>query len=314
MYSSDPLLNPHFYSWSKAIVMYCDGGSFSGNRAEPYKTSSGKLLYFRGKNILEATIQSLLGSGLSTATHAIFAGASAGGLAMYAHADYIHQRLPPNLDMVVLADSGMFLDLPEWTGAPGYQDHYKRIVEMQNASALNDQCLQHYRDEHWRCFMAPYVVPFIQTPLFIVQALYDSWQTFNIIGVGDPASGDSCDMMCVLRASQIPGVPQIPDTCDSNLTCTDQHEAWMNMAVQMQDALQRAPPGSGVFATPCVKHISINDDSIWNDMTVDGIGMSDAFAKWWRTRADTRLIDNRTLGSNPCPGSAQIVQSFIDYN
>merc|ERR1719345_482342 len=38
--------------------------------------------------------------------------------------------------------------------------------------------------EGWRCMFGSAVAPFIQTPLFILNSKYDSWQKKRIIGLG----------------------------------------------------------------------------------------------------------------------------------
>jgi hypothetical protein len=38
----------------------------------------------------------------------------------------------------------------------------------------------------YMCMFAPHVSPFIQTPMFALQAKYDAWQIPNILGSTDP--------------------------------------------------------------------------------------------------------------------------------
>ena len=64
---------------------------------------------------------------------------------------------------------------------------------MQNATAaggnLDSDCLASYpADEQWHCFMAQYTLPHIKTRYFIVNSLYDSWQTSNIVGLSGAPS------------------------------------------------------------------------------------------------------------------------------
>lgn len=271
--SSDPATNPDFYDWTKVHVNYCDGASYSGDRTEPYNVS-GEMLFFRGRRILDATIASLLDHGLSSGTHMILKGCSAGGLGTYLHADYVKLHLPDEVDLVALGDAGMFLDLSKWTGDPGYQTHYRYIADMQNVSGLNDRCLEQYAaTTPWKCFMAPYTLPYIKTPVFIVQALYDSWQSQNIIGLDCVAQG-----------------------------CTNatEYEAWLNLGEQMKSVLALAPPGSGVFATPCHIHGQVNLNRYWDNLMVNGTSMQDAFSQWWRSRSDLNLLDQGPFGSNRC--------------
>ena len=54
----------------------------------------GTTLYFRGFKILQATLDSLMKAGMSSATDVILTGCSAGGLATYLHAQYVYDQLP----------------------------------------------------------------------------------------------------------------------------------------------------------------------------------------------------------------------------
>ena len=58
---------------------YCDGGSWTGDAAAPVETPLGKV-YYRGRRLLDAMLDSVLAAGLSTATELLYAGCSAGAL------------------------------------------------------------------------------------------------------------------------------------------------------------------------------------------------------------------------------------------
>jgi O-palmitoleoyl-L-serine hydrolase len=45
------------------------------------------------------------------------------------------------------------------------------------------ECNELYPDELWKCMFAQYIHPFITTPLFTPQSLYDSWSLYNIVGI-----------------------------------------------------------------------------------------------------------------------------------
>jgi len=276
--------NPDFYDWTKVHVNYCDGSSWSGDRREPLKTKSGQRLFMRGRHNLDATLASLLDNGLASATHVIMKGQSAGALAIFLHVDYIRSRLHSDIDFVALADSGMFLNLPTWTGWPGYAIQMQGVVELHKVTGLNDRCVQQYSHaERWHCFMAPYILPHITTPLFIVQALYDAWQTEYIVNLN-----------CVDHA------------------CQDhkQYQSWLNLSAQQQIALKQAPQGSGVFAKPCYIHGMVNKDDVWKNWKVNGTSMRDSFSYWWRTRNGLNLVDNRPYGSD-CPRIANWPRLWI---
>ncbi len=48
-----------FYNWNKVYFRYCDGGSYSGDVADPVNTPNGEVIYFRGKRIVEAYMDTL---------------------------------------------------------------------------------------------------------------------------------------------------------------------------------------------------------------------------------------------------------------
>ena len=57
----------------------------------------------------------------------------------------------------------------------------------------------------WRCAVAQYVFPFIQSSIFIFQNLYDSWQINNILRIGcsgynKPMTSCSAAQMAALEA------------------------------------------------------------------------------------------------------------------
>jgi hypothetical protein len=105
MLSSHPQTNPNFYNWNLAYLKYCDGASFAGNVSSPV-TYNGTTVYFRGLRILMAIFEDVLGRGLKSATEVIITGCSAGGLATFAHIDYIRSRLPTAAYVRGLIDAG----------------------------------------------------------------------------------------------------------------------------------------------------------------------------------------------------------------
>lgn len=69
--------NPAFCKWSVAYIYYCDGTSYSGDRADPVVVHQGLVspIYFRGKKLLEANIQDILKTQqMSKATDVVLAG------------------------------------------------------------------------------------------------------------------------------------------------------------------------------------------------------------------------------------------------
>ena len=115
-FDANPSINPMMYNWNMVQLRYCDGGSFSGNN-DTVATYKGRKLYFRGKRVREATLDSLRQKhGLGAATDVVISGCSAGGLATFLHTDQWCDALgktAPVVKCVGMPDSGFFLDFED---------------------------------------------------------------------------------------------------------------------------------------------------------------------------------------------------------
>ena len=96
-FSADEAVNPLMHNWTKVMISYCDGASFTGKNAT-VTIHEGTELHFRGKAILEAIQLELLKRGLQTASDVVLGGDSAGGLATYIHVDDWAQFLKSSCD------------------------------------------------------------------------------------------------------------------------------------------------------------------------------------------------------------------------
>jgi len=89
----------HNHPTPQVFVNYCDGASFAGNVSEPVVVNGTKM-YFRGRYILDAVFDSMLGTaGLSDANELILKGGSAGGLAVYLHIDHVRELIPETVQV-----------------------------------------------------------------------------------------------------------------------------------------------------------------------------------------------------------------------
>ena len=52
-------MNPEFAQWNRVLLYYCDGASFSGDRADPVEVG-GTQIFFRGRRVLDALLDELL--------------------------------------------------------------------------------------------------------------------------------------------------------------------------------------------------------------------------------------------------------------
>ncbi|MCE0481129.1 hypothetical protein HAX54_038544 [Datura stramonium] len=174
---NDPTINPDFYNWNRVRVRYCDGSSFTGD--VEYVDPDTKV-YYRGARIFKAIMNDLSQKGMHNAENAILSGTSAGGLATILNCDKFKSFLPENARVKCVADAGFFVNAKTISGTYDIQDEYQKIVTLHgSAKNLPSSCT--YIMEPSLCFFPQNVVPYIQTPLFIINSAYDSWQVSNIL-------------------------------------------------------------------------------------------------------------------------------------
>eukprot|EP01050_Picozoa_sp_SAG11_P037815 SAG11_NODE_15102_length_589_cov_0.775510_2_plen_98_part_00 len=74
---------------------------------------------------------------------------------------------------MALPDDGFFMD-NDWSEKSGWAAKQRWAFAAQNSTAgVPQSCLRHYAGpgEQWRCFMAQWTAPFIETPLFALQPM-----------------------------------------------------------------------------------------------------------------------------------------------
>lgn len=273
--------NPEFYDWNVAYLPYCDGSSFAGNRSDPVQVD-GSLLYFRGLRILDSTISELLSdTNLKEASHVIFSGTSAGGLAVMLHADFVRSKLPKQVHFRALADSGFFLD----TASRKQKGQRKFRKKMQSVFKLHDctdgvprHCVKNTSGKKlWKCIFPQYFLPFVKSSLFVVNPLYDSWQLGNIWEIPCAHHPYSCTKK-ELR--------QIKKFRKTTLK-----------------AMKRVIKGSSniaLFADSCIDHGQVIFNAQWNTIKVMRKSISSSFSKWYhKPKKEVYFIDEDKYPANP---------------
>jgi len=206
-FDSDQKINPTMHDWNRVVIRYCDGGSFSGMRMEPYSAPTfdpktflpdggKKDLYFRGHFISRAVMADLAAHHqMNDATIVVISGGSAGGLSTYLHADdWVSQyrKLGSKTQFVAMPDGGFFYDateeLPQPPGAMSYDEIMRgNFEDFQAEGGVNADCVkamgQWGRDKA-NCYFAQYTASFVTTPLFALQSPYDAWQIGNEVDAG----------------------------------------------------------------------------------------------------------------------------------
>lgn len=162
--SSNPDTSPGFHDWHSVFVPYCDGSSFTSKNV----TSQANGIMYMGGFIRDALFDDLLTKGLDKATDVVLGGCSAGGLAVWLHADYARSRLPATTKLIGLSDAGFFLDLTDFQGHPYRTPMFEWGFMQWNSSAtLSAACLEIHSKHPWRCIFAQYAAPFVRTPMCV---------------------------------------------------------------------------------------------------------------------------------------------------
>ena len=296
LFSNDCTVNPQFCNATMLHLNYCDGASFAGHRDAAIDVG-GKQIFFRGRDILDATLAAMLESeGLAAASALVVKGCSAGGLATIINVDRVAEVVRaavPGIAVVGLPDAGYFLDHNNTLGEPTWTPLYQWVSQAQNVTpAVDAGCVQHYSPlgEEWKCFMAQYTAPFVSTPTFFAQDLDDSWQMSNIY--------------------QLPCNPYAgKGNCNATeLALVDSYYSDTLSAL----APVFASAVHGGFITACVQHCHSNIDFCFGSEIVEGQSLRDTFGAWFAhttrgvdvpTGLKTIVVDGRGLSNPTCTSS-----------
>jgi hypothetical protein len=173
--------NPLTHDWNKVLMMYCDGGSYSGNNATPtmvydsWNTNTTRPMYYRGARNLNFALETLRKTfAMDSATDVLISGDSAGGLASYWHADRFAAAFPKAF-VATVPDSGFFIgDATK----PGWPLALEWIASaMNNTLGLDTSCVaaaaKAGRSAGEACTLPEDVAPHVQVPLFVMNSKYD---------------------------------------------------------------------------------------------------------------------------------------------
>ncbi|KAH9321682.1 hypothetical protein KI387_016321 [Taxus chinensis] len=175
--SDNQTQNPDFYNWNRVKIRYCDGASFTGDMEEVNEIYK---LYYRGQRIWQAVMEDLLMKGMHKAKQALLSGCSAGGLTSFLHCDNFRELLPMSAKVKCLGDAGFFIDAPDISGAYFIRSYFNQIVTLQGSVKNLPRSCKSTMDPS-QCFFPQYLLPYIETPVFVLNAAYDSWQIKNIL-------------------------------------------------------------------------------------------------------------------------------------
>nr|BAK03817.1 predicted protein [Hordeum vulgare subsp. vulgare] len=274
--SSSPAENPDFFSWNRVMIRYCDGASFAG---EGYDAGTG--LFFRGQRIWNAVMQHLLSIGMSSADHVLLTGSSAGALAVVLHCDQFGAFFAGRDTTVkCLADAGFFLDAVNVAGGRTLRSYFGGVVATHGvAQNLPTSCTDHLNATS--CFFPQNIIGGIDTPIFVLNAAYDTWQ------IRESLAPDGADPSGAWRA------------CKSNrLACNELQmnilQAFRNQMVVTVLRVVSRSRSNGYFINSCFTHGQTENPATWNaydSPAIQNKTIWKSVGDWYFGRAEVRAID-----------------------
>ena len=275
----NPDANPSFADFHHALVPYCDGASFAGDAAEPVPVpGTNRTLYFRGARVLKAVLQYLADKhGLGSATHVLFGGGSAGGLATYLGADRVGVLLKamglPLQKYRAVPVSGFFLNhkVDDVAGELAFGQSMQAMSELHNCSGnVPPACVASLPpSEQWRCVLANYSYAHSTTPMFLLQSAVDLYQLFAIARLGGWDAG------CLNRGIQF------ANCTEAQLVHIKEYSR--SFMATLTASAKYSRQGEGGFVTSCLEHVAAQSSEFFDNYTIGGSSEQAALSRWWET-------------------------------
>lgn len=276
--SSNPKYNPDFFNWNKVKLRYCDGASFNGDAQD-----KDAQLEFRGQRIWSAAMEDLMSKGMSSAEQALLSGCSAGGLASILHCDEFRDLFPNETKVKCLSDGGLFLDALDVSGGRSLRNLYGAVVDLQGVKQnLPRTCTDRLgpRLDPTLCFFPQNSIDSIRTPLFLLNAAYDTWQIQASLA---PPSADPQGYWheCTLNYTK----------CNSS-----QIQFLQDFRSQMLNVIKYFSKSNrnGLFINSCFAHCQSERQDTWfsdDSPRIGGQPIAVAVGDWYFDRAAVKAID-----------------------
>lgn len=203
----------------------------------------------------------------------------------------------------MLLSTGFFLDHPSVSGAFNYRASFQGADPVWNVTGsggTNLACLAANPGANaWKCLMAPYIVRYIKTPIYVMNSAYDAWQLPNILQ-------DNCintkDKPCNDTAAMNYGAT-FKQTIAEVLTLSENNGVYVDSCyVHEQNVNYCSTQGipNCVGWTP-----ASSGDKKWGYTTAvtatDGTSLTpqQAFSAYYFHGKYRGIIDNTTVQSNP---------------
>ncbi|KAL0387297.1 UNVERIFIED_CONTAM: Pectin acetylesterase 10 [Sesamum radiatum] len=230
-------------------------------------------LQFRGQKIWLAAMEELMSKGMRNADQALLSGCSAGGLASILHCDEFRTLFPISTTVKCLTDAGLFMDSADVSGG-----HTLRSSLLDVQKNLPTACTD--RLDPTSCFFPQNLIANIKTPMFILNAAYDSWQLQESLAppTADPQGNwRDCKM--------------------NNERCSaSQIQFLQGFRTRMLDAVKGFSTSrqNGLFINSCFAHCQSERQDTWfadDSPIVNDKPVALAVGDWYFDRASVKAID-----------------------
>ncbi|XP_071695734.1 pectin acetylesterase 8-like [Rutidosis leptorrhynchoides] len=280
-------LNPNFYNWNRIAMRYCDGSSFTGDIETVDPVTN---LHFRGARVFNMIMEELLGKlGMNnSASNALLSGSSAGGLASIHHCDKFRTFFPTKTRVKCFADAGYFAHVKDLNNDYRFERYYDQIVTLHGSSKnLHPKCIS--RKNPNLCFYPQYAMPYVKTPVFILQSTYDTFQIQNIL-----ASRGADPNGLYTRCRQ-----------DINACSSDQIQRLQAFRFAFLEALSVVGKdvSRGWFVNNCFTHGQCEFQAKWLgnfSSKLNHMAIAEAVGDWFYDRSKVQLIDNKNVLPHYC--------------
>ncbi|WOH13487.1 hypothetical protein DCAR_0832997 [Daucus carota subsp. sativus] len=268
--SDNKELNPNFYNWNRVYVRYCDGSCFTGDKQESLVDGP----YYRGGRIFYAIMDELLKLGMENASNVFLTGNSAGGLAATYHCDTFKNILPLSTEVKCLADASFFIHL---NNPSGFVNLHGSVTYLPlSCTSMMDAA---------SCLYPRNVVPDIQTPMFLLNSAYDTFQVASAIRLPE-----NSDRSCLYNLTGCP---------------TAVLDAWINFRTKfLQEVTDLGNLSTrGLFINACHTHSQSEFQSKWlgdPDSMLDNMTISEAVGEWYNDNKLIQLIDREHIYPRQC--------------
>jgi len=293
---------PEIGNMNLIYVAYCSSDAWTGS------ISSSNVPFgfnFRGRDILDAIVQDLITNqnmGSKPGFNFMFSGCSAGGRGTLFNLDrmytFLKSSLPTSSNLNYyggLLDSAFWMDiLPANSSVIPFGQQIQDLFTLANSTyALDNDCLTNFPpNEHWKCMMGEYAVPYLSSPYLLYAFQYDQFQLTSDFGIS---------------------FNTVPNKTPSQLAY-DEYFRNITRFSAFKDTITPATPGTAALLPACFKHCNTQDPQ-FATLTTNGVTLEQATVNWfWYNRRNNNNNNNNNNDNKVSAIPAYIVEDCTGFN